>query len=172
MRVQVPPSAPNNCRKRVAAESGRLRGDRWVTAENGLLKCTGRVPGHDYPREASGYYHGEDNAVADIKLIVEEAPACICFTEDQFQKVWVENGISKNQISYKMQEAGLVETPKRKYAGKHRKFYLREGHELDRRSGQRSKLICRADPSESKFLEEDTGYLNSIGSLVEPLGSF
>ena len=63
-----------------------------------------------------------------------------------------------------MQEAGLVETEKRKYDGKHRKFYLREGYELERRNGQKSQLICRADPSKSKFLDEDAGYLNSIGS--------
>ena len=113
-----------------------------------------------------------DDAVTDIKLIVDEDPVLVCFTENDFCKVWAEHDINKNQISYKMQEAGLVETEKRKYDGKHRKFYLREGYELERRNGQKSQLICRADPSKSKFLDEDAGYLNSIGSHDWQAGEF
>ena len=106
-----------------------------------------------------------DNCAQDIKSKLEEEPLRICWTEDDFLGIFIENEVSKNQRKYKMEEAGLVVQQKRKYEGRlSRQFYLRQGWDIRISNGKGSFLINLKDEFDIRQLKDDSGYNEAMNS--------
>ena len=106
-----------------------------------------------------------DDAVTDIQLAVEDKPDVICFTESDFDNVWFEHDITKKARGYKLQEAGLVETAKKKYEGKRTiKFFVRPEYELLVKNGMPNTLTHKSQRSKDVLLKDELGYQGAMGS--------
>tara|TARA_R110000796_G_scaffold92676_1_gene197014 strand:- start:112 stop:1515 length:1404 start_codon:yes stop_codon:yes gene_type:complete len=106
-----------------------------------------------------------DDAVTDIQLAVEDKPDVICFTESDFDNVWFEHDITKKARGYKLQEAGLVETAKKKYEGKRTiKFFVRPEYELIVKNGMPNTLTHKGQKSKDILLKDELGYQGAMGS--------
>jgi len=102
-----------------------------------------------------------DRAVEEIKLIMEEQPAAICFTADAFKSIWDDHDVPKNQQKYKLSEAGLLATPKKRYNGPTFQFWIRKGWQLQVRNGRKTMLSNKAEQL-VKELENDEGYKAAV----------
>jgi hypothetical protein len=104
-----------------------------------------------------------DDSVQDMVEMIDAEPDRICWTEDDFLEIFLEQEISQKQRHYKMEEAGLVEQMKRKYEGKRSiKFYLRKGWEINIVNGRGSWLQSTADINDRRNLKEDEGYIKNM----------
>lgn len=100
-----------------------------------------------------------DDVVTEIKLMMEQRHWWICFEAETFKDIWRMYGISRAQQKYKLQEAGLVETAKRKYEGKKTKtLFVRDGWELEVQNGKPATLRNKHDPKANTLLKDDIGY--------------
>tara|TARA_R110000737_G_scaffold104301_2_gene137497 strand:+ start:683 stop:2038 length:1356 start_codon:yes stop_codon:yes gene_type:complete len=102
-----------------------------------------------------------DRAVEEIKLIMEEQPAAICFTADAFKSIWDDHDVPKNQQKYKLSEAGLLATPKKRYSGPTFQFWIRKGWQLQVRNGRKTMLSNKGEQL-VKELENDEGYKAAV----------
>jgi hypothetical protein len=102
-----------------------------------------------------------DRAVEEIKLIMEERPAAICFNVDMFKPIWDDHDVPKNQQKYKLSEAGLLATPKKRYSGPTFQFWIRKGWQLQVRNGRKTMLSNKAEQL-VKELENDDGYKAAV----------
>ena len=98
-----------------------------------------------------------DPVVEEIKLRVEAECDRVCFTADSFKGLFEQHNISRNAQPYKLAEAGLTRTPKKRYKNKSREFWLRSGWCLLARNGRPTVLRRQNCHIESR-LEEDQGY--------------
>jgi hypothetical protein len=106
-----------------------------------------------------------DDAVTDIQLAVEDKPDVICFTESDFDNVWFEHDITKRARGYKLQEAGLVETAKKKYEGKRTiTFFVRPEYELIVKNGMPNTLTHKGQRGKDILLKDELGYQRAMGS--------
>ena len=104
-----------------------------------------------------------DDSVQEMVTQIEEYPERICWTEEDFSEIFVEQSVNQKQYGYKMEEAGLVEQIKRKFEGKRSiKFYLRKGWEIRIVNGEGSWLQSASDTDVKKSLKEDAGYIAAI----------
>ena len=99
-----------------------------------------------------------DYSVSDIKDIIDQRPDQICFLADEFQDVWDKYQIKREQFKYKLEEAGLSDTGKRRYRGQHRQFYIRNSYRLPRQQGVKLILEHKVEPGKSLYLTDDPGY--------------
>ena len=150
---------------------------RWLHEEGGfeaiagLLKTTdisgvrAESPAMITPEKRQVVAMVTDNCVQDIKAKLEEEPLRICWTEDDFLGIFIENEVSKNQRKYKMEEAGLVVQQKRKYEGRlSRQFYVRQGWDMRISNGKGSFLINLKDEFDIRQLKDDSGYNEAMNS--------
>ena len=106
-----------------------------------------------------------DDAVTDIQLAVEDKSDVICFTESDFDNIWFEHDITKRARGYKLQEAGLVETAKKKYEGKRTiKFFVRPEYELIVKNGMPNTLTHKGQSGKDILLKDELGYQRAMGS--------
>ena len=106
-----------------------------------------------------------DDAVTDIQLAVEDKSDVICFTESDFDNIWFEHDITKRARGYKLQEAGLVETAKKKYEGKRTiKFFVRPEYELIVKNGMPNTLTHKGQRGKDILLKDELGYQRAMGS--------
>ena len=104
-----------------------------------------------------------DDSVQEMVEQIGENPERICWTEDDFLEIFLEQEIKQKQYGYKMEEAGLVEQLKRKYGGSRSiKFYLRKGWEIRVVNGKGSWLQSTSDSNSKMKLKEDAGYLAAM----------
>jgi hypothetical protein len=98
-----------------------------------------------------------DRVVEELKLIMQQQPDAVCFTAGSFASVWQDFDISKAQQIYKLAEAGLTRTPKKRYQSKTHEFWIKKGWVLEAVNGK--KPILRNDTDLlAKDLYEDYGY--------------
>tara|TARA_R110000803_G_scaffold151143_1_gene216316 strand:+ start:2820 stop:4169 length:1350 start_codon:yes stop_codon:yes gene_type:complete len=102
-----------------------------------------------------------DRAVEEIQLIMEERPAAICFTADMFDSIWRDHDVPKNQRKYKLSEAGLLATPKKRYGRPTFQFWIRKGWDIQVRNGKKTMLSNKTEQL-AKELESDEGYKAAI----------
>ena len=98
-----------------------------------------------------------DPVVEEIKLRVEAECERVCFTSISFKGLFEQYNVSVSAQPYKLSEAGLTRTKKKRYENKSREFWLREGWRLHSVNGKRPLLICE-DHQIQKPLCDDRGY--------------
>jgi len=103
-----------------------------------------------------------DSAVQDIASLLADNPEQVCWTENDFDLVWIEHGTKPNQIGYKLQQAGLVVQKKDKYEGRRwLQFYLRKGYTIERKKQVGTTLID-STTGQRKDIREDGGYSDAM----------
>ena len=116
-----------------------------------------------------------DPSVEDIKFILEEKPSRVCFSEEDFQKIWEKHEVPKKARKYKLSDAGLTKTPKKRYYEKRKsgqrksntlELWLRPGWKLEAQNGVEPMLRGQ---EESRKLRHDSGYQNLFSSWSDDI---
>jgi hypothetical protein len=98
-----------------------------------------------------------DPVVEEIKLTLEAEPDRVCFTAVSFFVLFEEHKISKLAQRYKLSEADLHQTPKKRYHNRVKEFWLRPGWRLEAVNGKKPRLL-NDNLQLEKLLEDDEGY--------------
>lgn len=99
-----------------------------------------------------------DPVVEEIKLTLDAEADTVCFTADTFVVLFEEHKLSKLAQRYKLSEAGLQQTAKKRYQNRVKEFWLRPGWRLEAVNGKKPKLF-NDDAQLEKLLEDDAGYI-------------
>ena len=103
-----------------------------------------------------------DPVVEEIKLTLDAEPDTVCFTAKTFFELFHEHNVSKAAQRYKLSEAGLHQTPKKRYRNRVKEFWLRPGWRLEALNGVKPRLLSDNLQLE-RLLEEDPGYRAEFG---------
>jgi hypothetical protein len=98
-----------------------------------------------------------DPVVEEIKLTLEAEPDTVCFTAETFYGLFDAHKISKAAQRYKLSEAGLHQTQRKRYQNRVKEFWLRPGWRLEAVNGRKPRLL-NDNLQIEKLLEDDGGY--------------
>ena len=98
-----------------------------------------------------------DPVVEEIKLTLDAESDTVCFTAEVFSVLFEGHNVSKAAQRYKLSEAGLHQTPKKRYRNRVKEFWLRPGWRLETVNGKKPRLL-NDNLQLGKLLEDDPGY--------------
>ena len=107
-----------------------------------------------------------DGVVDEIAGLLDTHAKVNVFDSNMFDDVWRDNDTPKAVQKYKLQEAGLVPTLAKKYEGKNRTLWTRNGVTLKATNGV-APVLLMADAS-TVNLKDDLGYQHVVNGKTIP----